>query len=276
MKKLMTALASSGLVTVAALTSITAHADFLQPNKIIAGSDITFTPYEYMDKGKPSGFDIEMLEGIAKQMNRSLVSVDTRFPNLIPGLRGKRFDVTNSAMYITPERLKVIDMVPYLKTGQQILSLKGSSYQPKTPEDFCGHKIGTMAGTSFLQNIQAFSVSYCVKQGKQPIKISEYPTDPQTTQALLSRAVDAQITDVAVAQAAVQKLSGRVSVSSEKLLYPVLMGFGVRKDNPEVKAALVAGLDKFRQTPEYRELFNRYHFTAPSESEITSLTATVE
>ncbi|WP_241646717.1 ABC transporter substrate-binding protein [Rosenbergiella metrosideri] len=259
---------------VALFNTVNAQADFLQPTKIIAGSDVTFAPYEYMSEGKPAGFDIEMLSGIAKQLTRQVVTVDTRFPNLIPGLRGKRFDVTNSAMYITPERLKVIDMIPYLKTGQQILALANSSYQPKTPDEFCGHKIGTMAGSSFLQHLQQFSDDHCVKQGKPPIKISEFPTDPQTTQALLSHAIDAQITDVAVAQSAVNKLSGKVRVSSKQLLYPVLMGIGVRKDEPEVKAAITQGLAKFRQTAEYRQLFERYHFTAPSDQEIQALTAT--
>ncbi|WKX25434.1 ABC transporter substrate-binding protein [Tatumella ptyseos] len=255
------------------LNMVNAHAEFLQPAKIIAGSDVTFAPYEYMNQGKPAGFDIEMLTGIAKQLNRQVVTVDTRFPNLIPGLRGKRFDVTNSAMYITPERLKVIDMVPYLKTGQQILSLSNSHYQPKAPDEFCGHKIGSMAGSSFLQHLQQFSENQCVKQGKPAIKISEFPTDPQTTQALLSHAIDAQITDVAVAQAAVSKLPGKVKVSSTQLLYPVLMGIGVRKDAPDVKAAITKGLAQFRQTAEYHQLFERYHFTAPSEQEIQSLAA---
>ncbi|MBT0720689.1 ABC transporter substrate-binding protein [Tatumella sp. TA1] len=257
----------------ALVVSLNASAEFLQPTKIIAGSDITFSPYEYMNQGKPAGFDIEMLAGIAKQLNRQVVSVDTRFPNLIPGLRGKRFDVTNSAMYITPERLKVIDMVPYLKTGQQILSLAQGAYQPKTPDEFCGHKVGTMAGSSFLQHLQNFSDTQCVKQGKPAIQISEFPTDPQTTQALLSHAIDAQITDVAVAQAAVKKLPGKVAVTSTTLLYPVLMGIGVRKDAPDVKAAITDGLNKFRKTSDYQQLFARYHFTAPTEQEIQSLTA---
>ncbi|CAK9886772.1 MAG: putative ABC transporter arginine-binding protein ArtJ [Candidatus Erwinia impunctatus] len=250
-------------LSVALLTAFcsAAHADFLQEGKIIAGSDITFPPYEYMVNGEPVGFDIEILDGIARTLGKTAVSVDTRFPNLIPGLQGKRFDITNSAMYITPERLKVIDMIPYLKTGQQIVTLTGSTYKPEAPEEFCGHKIGTMAGTSFVQNLQKLSAEYCVAKGLKPIQLSEYPTDPQTTQALLSHAVEAQITDVAVAQAAVSKLGGRVEITSKTLLYPVLVGIGVRKDDPAIKAAITEGLKKFSQTAEYQALFARYHFT---------------
>lgn len=52
------------------------------------------------------------------------MNIDTRFPNLIPGLQGGRFDITNSSMYITAERLKVIDMVPYLKSGKRSSPVK--------------------------------------------------------------------------------------------------------------------------------------------------------
>lgn len=68
-----------------------------------------------------------------------------------------------------------------------------------------------------------------MKKGLKPIALSEYTTDPQTTQVLLSRAVEAQITDAAVARGVIDKLGDRVTISSETLIYPVLNGFGVKK-----------------------------------------------
>lgn len=50
---------------VVAMSSSVASA-FQQPGKIIAGSDMTFFPYEYMEKNRPAGFDIEFLDGLAK------------------------------------------------------------------------------------------------------------------------------------------------------------------------------------------------------------------
>jgi len=242
-----------------------------QPGKITAGSDMTFFPYEYMENNKPAGFDIEFLAGLAKTMGREAVNIDTRFPNLIPGLQGGRFDITNSSMYITAERLKVIDMVPYLKSGEAILALKGSDYQPKTPEAFCGHKIGSMGATSWLAQLQKLSAEYCVKKGLKPIALSEYTTDPQTTQALLSRAVEAQITDAAVARGVIDKLGDRVTISSETLIYPVLNGFGVKKGNSEVKTALEEGLKKYSATPEYAALLKKYNFQAPTPEDLQTL-----
>ncbi|MDP1086545.1 hypothetical protein Q6245_29715, partial [Klebsiella pneumoniae] len=55
------------------------------------------------------------------------------------------------------ERVKVIDMIPYLKSGESILTLKDSAFQPKTPEEFCGHKIGSMGATSWLAQMNKLS-----------------------------------------------------------------------------------------------------------------------
>ncbi len=244
---------------------------FVQPGKIIAGSDVTFFPYEYMENNKPVGFDIEFLAGLAKVMGREAENIDTRWANLIPGLRGGRFDITNSSMYITAERLKVIDMVPYLKSGESILSIKGSAYQPKVPEDFCGHKIGSMAGTAWLAQLQKLSVDYCEAKGLKPISISEYPTDPQTTQAMLSHAVEAQITDAAVARGVIEKMKDRLVISSETLIYPVLNGFGVKKGNDEVRTALIEGIQKYSKTPEYAALLKKYNFQAPTKEDLDTL-----
>lgn len=263
-------IAVSLLGAAVAMTSVAAMA-FQKEGKIVAGSDVTFFPYEYMDNNRPAGFDIEFMDGLGKVMGRTVETQDTRFPNLITGLTGGRFDVTNSSMYITAERVKVIDMIPYLKSGESILAIKGAEYQPKRPEDFCGHKIGSMAATSWLQQMNKLSEEYCVKNGLKPIAISEYATDPQTTQAMLAHAVEAQITDAAVARGVVEKLGNRVVISSDTLIYPVLNGFGVKKGNDEVKNALVEGLAKYRATPEYAALLKKYNFQAPTDEDIATL-----
>ncbi|WP_131912120.1 ABC transporter substrate-binding protein [Celerinatantimonas diazotrophica] len=252
-------------------SSLSALAAFKQPGKIIAGSDMTFYPYEYMKNNKPAGFDIEYLDGLAKIMGRKASNIDTRWANLIPGLRGDRFDLINSSMYITAPRLKVIDMIPYSKSGESILSIKGASYQPKTMQDFCGHTIGSMAGTAWLKQVQNVSKSYCVKKGLKPIKVRMYPTDPQATQAMLAHAVDAQITDSAVAAGVVQRMGSRITISSDKLLDPVLHGFGVKKGNEQVRKALIAAIKKYRKSSEYKALLKKYNMPALTEADIKAL-----
>lgn len=143
------------LCAVGALTSLNALA-FQQSGKITAGSDMTFFPYEYMENNKPAGFDIELLNGLAKSMGREAVNIDTRFPNLIPGLQGGRFDITNSSMYITAERLKVIDMVPYLKSGERSSPAKGATTSLRRRKTSAGIKSARWAPPRGWRSCRSF------------------------------------------------------------------------------------------------------------------------
>lgn len=120
-----------------------------------------------------------------------------------------------------------------------------------------------MGATSWLAQLQKLSADYCVKKGLKPIALSVYTTDPQTTRALLSRAVDAQITDAAVARGVVEKLGDRVAISSDTLIYPVLNGFGVKRQHGGENRPRT-GAEKYSATPEYAALLKEYHFRAPT------------
>lgn len=256
---------------VSLLSAACAQAAVMTPGKLMVGSDLTFPPYEYLDGKTPAGFDIEFMNGVAKAMKLEPSYVDTRFTSLIPGLQAKRYDLIASALFITPERSKVIDMVPYLKTGESLITLSGSSFKPKKPEGLCGHKVGSMQGTYWLEKLHALSTDYCAKQGLKPIAVSEYSTDPQTTQALLSHAVEVQMTDAAVASQVVEKMHGRLAVTSDTLLYPVLVGLGVSKSAPEFKQQLSDGIAAFKASGEYTTLLQKYHLAEPGDADIQAL-----
>ena len=145
------------------------------------------------------------------------------------------------------------------------------------PDQYDLSKLPPEAGTA-LDALQEMRQSWVAEVNAQrldaglpPIALSEYSTDPQTTQALLSRAVEAQITDAAVARGVVEKLGERIVISSDTLIYPVLNGFGVKKGNSEVKSALEEGLKKFSATPEYAALLKKYHFQPPTEEDLKTL-----
>ena len=118
-------------VTVAALcaASTWAHAAAtIKVDSLTIGSDLTYPPYAYLDAGKPAGFDADFSRLLAGKLSLQPVFVDTRFPDLILGMRARRFDTVASALYVTPERAKLIDYVPYLKTGSSLLVLANSAY----------------------------------------------------------------------------------------------------------------------------------------------------
>ena len=238
---------------------------------VTVGSDLTFPPYEYLKDGVPSGVSVEIMEKIAEVDGYKADWVDTRWANLIPGLKGNKFDILFSSMYITKERLEQIDMIPYYKTDISLLVRNDSELAPKGPNDLCGQTVGAMKGTAFAQQVHEISKERCVDQGKKAITIREFETSPQTTQALLARAVDIQYDDAAVLKAAELNLAGKVKITSTEEFFPTVGGIGIRKGDTETYKLVEEGLNKIKASGDFEKILNAYGLKAPTEEDITAV-----
>lgn len=236
------------------------------------GSDMTFPPYEYLEDGKPKGVDVEIMAKMA-ELDGSYEPnwMDTRWANLIPGLKSKKFDVLFSSMYITKERLQQIDMIPYYKTDIALLVRSDSTLNPKGPNDLCGKVVGTMKGTTFAIQVQEISEKRCEAEGKPAIKVREFETSPQTTQALLAHAVDIQYDDVAVMNNAVKNLGSKVKITSTESFYPILGGIGIRKGDTETYKKIEDGLNKIKASGDYQKILAAHGLQEPTADDIAKL-----
>ncbi|MCG8707127.1 amino acid ABC transporter substrate-binding protein [Brenneria sp. 4F2] len=248
----------------AALMSILIKPAFAESLKV--GADLTYPPYNYIEKHNAAGFDAEFIGMVAKQLNVTPEFIDTRFANLIMGLNNGKFDVIASSLYMTPERAKQIDFIPYVKTGGVLISRKGDAFQPTELSMLCGKKVGSIKGAAWVFKMAQESKTLCVDKGLKPIDIREFPTAPEASQAVMSRAVDVQFDDSAVAFD-VAKKTQRLSVSSG-IIYPILIGLGVKKGNGETYRKLDAAVKTVVQSPEYKTLLTNYNLTASSPSEV--------
>ena len=176
------------IVTVAALCAASAWAHAaatIKADSLTIGSDLTYPPYAYLDAGKPAGFDADFSRLLAGKLSLQPAFVDTRFPDLILGMRARRFDTVASALYVTPERAKLIDYVPYLKTGSSLLVLANSAYAPTGPEALCGKRVASIKGASWTPKLQKVSRETC-QPGQGEIKVLEFPTAPEADGAALA------------------------------------------------------------------------------------------
>jgi len=246
MKKLNRKLALSAMSIVLGFsTLLSSHLyaeDFLKPGIFKIGIEVAYPPFESYEDGKVVGFDPELTALLAEQMGVTPEYSDNKFTTLILGLKANKFDAVISGLYITPERLKVADAIPYAKTGASILVTKGSSVRPARKEDLCGLKVGLQQGTSWVKSLEDLSVSYCKANDKEAIIIKTFPSSPEVTQALLSRNVDAEIEVVGAAKIMIEKTKGRVEITSPELVYPLQIGIYVNKNNTELKAKIERAL----------------------------------
>ncbi len=104
----------------------------MDPTTLVVGMDLQFKPQMYLQNGKPAGYDVVLLNALAKQLGVKLKIENLDFNGLIPGLQSKKFDLVSVGLSPTPERQKVITFsrayVPYA----QILAAKKGDTTPAT------------------------------------------------------------------------------------------------------------------------------------------------
>jgi len=88
--------------------------------KIVNGIDANFPPFAFINKaGEPSGFDVESMNWIAKEMGFEVEHKPIDWDGIITSLLIKKIDVIASGMSITPDRAKKVDFtIPYWKIKQ--------------------------------------------------------------------------------------------------------------------------------------------------------------
>ncbi len=221
---------------------------FAQAQDVIrVGTDATFPPFEYSENGKRTGFDIDLIEAIAKTANRKVEWVDIDFKGLIPGLLSKRFDVAASAIYITDERRKVVDFTdPYYPGGLVIMTKKGDT-TIKGPADLKGKKVTVQVGTK--------SVGY-LKDNFPAIERIEVEKNQEMFQLVEVGRADAAVTGKPAAKL-YARARGTLQVVDKQLTVEEY-GYALRKDDAQLLKLFNEGLKKVKADGTYQKLVDKY------------------
>jgi polar amino acid transport system substrate-binding protein len=112
------------------------------PGKLTIGSDLDFPPMEQLNGSTPEGFDVELMQAIAKEMGLEAEYLPPqKFDTLLASVNAGKFDVVASSLTISDERKKEVAFSdPYFDSNQSIASsLSGAKVcvtrptsQPKT------------------------------------------------------------------------------------------------------------------------------------------------
>lgn len=175
--------------------------------KLVACIDIPYPPQEsFDDQGNPQGSDVDIAREIGNRLGLTLVVQNSVFSTIIPALTGGKCDIIISAQNINPDRLKVVDMIPYFKAGQAFVAAKGNPKGIKTKDDLCGKVVAVQEATTELDFLQgtgdykgAGLSDGCVKAGKPAITIRTFAKDNDALLALQSGTADVYFADSPVA-----------------------------------------------------------------------------
>ena len=170
---------------------------------------LPYPPFQSKDAtGKVVGFDVALVDLIAKKLGVTQGIVDTPFEGIKSGqdLNTGKCDLAAAGMTITDERKKVLNFsVPYFDATQALVVLTGKSY--KSLADLKGKRLGVQGDTTG----EAY-VKEQVASQKLDVEVVSYRDLASETQALLTGQIEAAVGDLPVWNDYIKKTPGKVTV----------------------------------------------------------------
>ncbi|QNE17970.1 amino acid ABC transporter substrate-binding protein [Kribbella qitaiheensis] len=121
----------------------------VKPGKLTVCTHLSYKPFEYKDGTKVVGFDVDLLDLVAKDLGveEEVISIEWAQVTSGAAYQAKKCDMGMGAMTITPSRQAAIGITePYMDASQVLLVKSDASY--KSLEDLKGKKIGVQADTT--------------------------------------------------------------------------------------------------------------------------------
>ncbi|MGG4131975.1 transporter substrate-binding domain-containing protein [Paenibacillus illinoisensis] len=220
----------------------------------------TYAPYNFLnDKKEMDGFDADIAREVAKRLGVEVEFVSQEFSGLIPSLQSKKIDAIVSQMTITDERKQALDFSEGYITNQVKIIVKSDNNDITKLEDFKGKTIGVGLGTNdetYLRN------EVLPKVGDFTIKT--YDDVISSLKDLNAGRIDATINNLYALKPIVDANGFDIKAVGEAIKSDQA-GIAVRKNNPELVAALNDALQGMKDDGTYNTIFKKWFGEEPAQ-----------
>ena len=221
---------------------------------LLVGSDVTYPPFEYMENGKPVGFDVDLINLVAKEMGLDRAEIiDTAWDGIFAALKTEKFDIIISSVTITEDRQKeMLFSDPYYDSGQ-IIAVRKNETRINNENDLVGKVVGVQINTTG---------DFAAQKIKGIKEIKRYDDIQQAFQDLEIGRIDAILNDLPVnawfAKERNVKLVG-------KLLTVEQYGICARLEDKDLIEEINKALKSLRESGKYNELYLKWFGVLPPE-----------
>ncbi|MBY0528937.1 MAG: ABC transporter substrate-binding protein [Rhabdochlamydiaceae bacterium] len=222
------------------------------------GTTSGYAPFVSLNaQGEYEGFDIDVAELLAKELNRKLVIKDLgSMPSLFIGLKQGKIDVAIWAISITPERLKQMNMIPYQGNGESTFPLL---FWKQIPEE--------MTSLEDLERSKKYTISVEVGSYQEQV-LRAYPSIPRVdadkiTDALLNLKFK-KVTAIAIEPAILPNLLKQnpelrvLNCPLPKELQEQGNGIALTKENTGLTAEIQRAIENLRAQGKLQELEKKW------------------
>ncbi|CEG28880.1 amino acid ABC transporter substrate-binding protein [Bacillus sp. B-jedd] len=134
--------------------------------KLVVGTEGTYPPFTFHDdKGKLTGFDVEVAEEVAKRLGVKAQFLETQWDAIFGGLDAKRFDMIANQVGIRPDREeKYLFSIPYI-TSTAVLVAHSDNDKVKSFEDMKGLKSAQSMTSNYAKTAKEYGAEIVSVEG---------------------------------------------------------------------------------------------------------------
>jgi polar amino acid transport system substrate-binding protein len=212
---------------------------------------LPYPPFQSAQGGKVVGFDVDMIDLVAKKLGVTQQVIDTPFETIKTGsaLNAGKCDVAAAGMTIKPDRAKFIDFSkPYFDATQALMGKKGMTFASIEEVKAKKLKIGSQAQTT--------GEEYVHDKGIDSVSFKDSAT---LLNGLRSGQVDLIVEDYPVVQGWLKDPANAKYAVDANLNTGEQYGFAVRKShNPKLLALINQAIDQAKQDGEYKKIYEKW------------------
>ena len=220
---------------------------------------LPYPPFQSVVDGKVQGFDVSLIDLVAKDLGVKQQIVDTPFENFKTGafLNSGQCDLAAAGMTITPERAKNVDFSdPYFEATQAVLVAKNSGIT--SLDGAKGKKLGAQAQTT--------GEDFAKKKGLDPVS---FASSDAVLNGLRTGQVQAVVIDYPVVQGWLKdKANADKFKVVDNLKTGEQYGFTVKKGNKPLLKAINKALKDAKADGTYEKIYEKW--IGPYDSSVAS------
>lgn len=224
------------------------------------GTEATYAPFEFAaEDGSLTGFDVELIRAVGKEMGFDVEVINMPFDGLIPAIMTSQIDAIIAAMSITEERAKRVAFSdPYYTSGLSVLILESNASKYQKVNDIKGQSLCAQIGSTGAFTAEKLS----------PGKVKAFNTEPEAFMELKAKGCEGVVNDRPINLYFLAQSNASEGVTEiNEILTAEKYGIAVNKKNTELLSKLNEGLKKVRENGTYDKIYQKWFKLAPSEEQ---------
>lgn len=221
------------------------------PTILRVGINPTVPPMAYKQGKEIMGVEADLARALGRELNREVVFVELKWPELLDALDADRADILMSAITITTARsFRVSFTSPYMKVGQMALVRNQDKYNFQVNlANAAKRGVGVKPGTTAEQ---------LVRQEYPRAKVKSFDTGEEAARALIDEKLDLFVSDSPMIWYLSSRYESQGLTVAPLILTQDYLGWAVRRNDEALRNSVNAYLERAQKDGDIQRVLQRW------------------